>query len=149
MSISNAIELKKREEAKIQDVCDKIPSPKSVHLVHVATYMRTISECHNRKKSEGKSIGNKKQLHQLQNQRTVVAYGDANFLRIKGHSPAPVKKTLQTIPKKALVILIDEYKTFITCSNVLDDLYRSEDFKREHKKRTIGLSFEALPQLFR
>ncbi|KAI8877048.1 hypothetical protein K501DRAFT_278816 [Backusella circina FSU 941] len=31
------------------------------------------------------------QLHQLESQRTVVAYGDANFLSIKGHSPAPVK----------------------------------------------------------
>ncbi|KAI8889146.1 hypothetical protein K501DRAFT_267350 [Backusella circina FSU 941] len=47
MSWFNAIELKKREEANIQDAYDKIPSLKSVHLVHVATYIRAISECHN------------------------------------------------------------------------------------------------------
>ncbi|KAI8882930.1 hypothetical protein K501DRAFT_273169 [Backusella circina FSU 941] len=77
----------------------------------------------------------KKQLHQLENQRTVVAYGDANFLSIKGHSPASVKKTLQAIAKKALVVLINEYKTPITCStchNPLDNVYSSEDFKCEH-----------------
>ncbi|KAI8889194.1 hypothetical protein K501DRAFT_267078 [Backusella circina FSU 941] len=78
----NAIELKKREEANVQDVYDKIPSSKSVHLVHVETYIRAILECHNRRK---------KQLHQLENQRTVVVYSDAKFLRIKGYSPAPVK----------------------------------------------------------
>ncbi|KAI8878103.1 hypothetical protein K501DRAFT_277855 [Backusella circina FSU 941] len=168
----NAIELKKREEANIQDAYDKIPSLKSVHLVHVVTYIRAISECHNsivffffmkgyqhrerqrymysdrkvaldfisnvviskttteepimlvhtsyksRRKKVRKKHRKKKQLHQLQNQKTVVAYGDANFLSIKGHSPAPVKKTLQAIAQKALVVLINEYKTSITCSNI-------------------------------
>ncbi|KAI8886344.1 hypothetical protein K501DRAFT_269896 [Backusella circina FSU 941] len=42
--------------------------------------------------------------------------------------------TLQSITKKALVILIDEYTTSITCSNPLDNVYRSEDFKCEHKQ---------------
>ncbi|KAI8880338.1 hypothetical protein K501DRAFT_275673 [Backusella circina FSU 941] len=77
----------------------------------------------------------KKQFHQLENQKTVVAYGDANFLSIKGHSPAPVKKTLQAIAQKALAILINEYKTSITCStchNPLDNVYSFEDFKCEH-----------------
>ncbi|KAI8891182.1 hypothetical protein K501DRAFT_265055 [Backusella circina FSU 941] len=99
-----------------------------------------------------KSHREKKQLHQLQNQRTVVAYGDANFLRKKGHSPTPVKKTLQAIAQKALIVLINEYQTSITCStchNPLDNVYSSEDFKCEHRKRTIEVSFEALSQLFR
>ncbi|KAI8876335.1 hypothetical protein K501DRAFT_279508 [Backusella circina FSU 941] len=94
----------------------------------------------------------KKQLHELQNQRTVVAYGDANFLRKKGHSPAPVKKTLQVIAQKALVVLINECKTsttYFTCHKPSDNVRRSEYFKCELKKRTIELSFEALPQLLR
>ncbi|KAI8882201.1 hypothetical protein K501DRAFT_273926 [Backusella circina FSU 941] len=134
----NAIELKKRKEANIQDAYDKIPSPKSVHLVHAAIFIRAISEYHYRKivldfrssaviskstieelimlkkKNEEKTQG-KKQLHELQNQRTVVVYGDANFLSMKGHSPASVKKTLQAIVQKALVVLINENNPPIKC----------------------------------
>ncbi|KAI8879854.1 hypothetical protein K501DRAFT_276145 [Backusella circina FSU 941] len=50
-----------------------------------------------------------------------------------GHSPAPIKKTMKAIAKKALVILIYEYKTSTTCSSPLDNVYRSDDFKYEHK----------------
>ncbi|KAI8878408.1 hypothetical protein K501DRAFT_277564 [Backusella circina FSU 941] len=63
---------------------NKTTTEELIMLVHTSCKSR-------RKKKVRKKHRGKKQLHQIENQRTVVAYGDANSLSVKEHSPAPVK----------------------------------------------------------
>jgi hypothetical protein len=48
MNWGNQIELKKRENANIQQVYGMIPSPKSADWQNITTYIIAISRTHNR-----------------------------------------------------------------------------------------------------
>jgi hypothetical protein len=86
----------------------------------------------------------------------VVAYRNGSIIgTMRRRSPIPVKviflheapnlviinvfslqKTLETIAKQALVILIDEFRTFIICSTCHSELansYREQGFLCNHK----------------
>ncbi|KAL4212543.1 hypothetical protein AB4K20DRAFT_1892829 [Rhizopus microsporus] len=46
--------------------------------------------------------------------KTVIAYGDASLSGMKkGHTPIPVKRTQSALPRKAIVISVDEFRTSI------------------------------------
>ncbi|KAI9246660.1 hypothetical protein EDC94DRAFT_386974 [Helicostylum pulchrum] len=62
------------------------------------------------------------------NQRTVVAYGDASIRSTyKGNTPIPVKAIQRAIATKALVIPVDEFRTSVTCSHCFGRLETTPD----------------------
>jgi transposase len=104
-----------------------------------------------------------KKQHKRQNgitnenhQKTIVAYGNGSIVgTMRCRFPIPVKviflheapnlaiinvfslqKTLEAIAKQALVILIDEFRTSVTCSTChseLENSYREQNFLCNHR----------------
>ncbi|KAG1456331.1 hypothetical protein G6F57_015123 [Rhizopus arrhizus] len=75
--------------------------------------------------------------------RTVIAYGDASLTGTKtAYTPIPVKKVQRALAQRALVILVDEFRTSVACSKChrrLENKYERQKLVCNHKKKKVRL----------
>ena len=132
----------RREQKTIHEMCMRVRgdfrakrSKKNKRQTEKKKPQTKRSKRQARKEKKRQAKNEKKKKRRLRREDVVVAYGAARFgSTMRGSRGVPLQRLLRYLKQRALVVMVDEYRTSRVCSKCSEQRLKDRGPEEEEKK---------------